>query len=67
MVGIRYKDLIDLNHQAHKWCEKVNQKTHATTLEVPKIRLLEEKLNPMIRERKIILEKRKRLFNQLQG
>src|SRR5690554_1076700 len=50
MVGIRYKDLIDLNHQAHKWCEKVNQKTHATTLEVPKIRLLEEKLYPMIRE-----------------
>lgn len=50
MVGIRYKDLIDLNHQAHKWCEKVNLKTHATTLEVPKIRLLEENLNPMIRE-----------------
>jgi len=55
MVGIRYKDLIDLNHQAYKWCEKVNLKTHATTLEVPKMRLLEEKLNPMIRE--YIIEK----------
>lgn len=50
MVGIRYKDLIDLNHQAYQWCDKVNQKTHATTLEVPKIRLLEERLSPMIRE-----------------
>lgn len=50
MIGITYKDLLDLNEKAKKWLEKVNQKTHATTLEVPMIRLLEENLNPMVRE-----------------
>ncbi len=50
MLGIKYKDLIDLNEKAFKWCEKVNSKTHSTTNEVPKIRLLEEKLNKMARE-----------------
>ncbi len=50
MIGIQYKDLIDINEKAYKWCEKINNKTHSTTNEVPKIRLIEEKLNKMKRE-----------------
>ena len=49
MMGIKYKNLSDLNNQAIKWCEKVNNKTHSTTNEVPKIRILEEKLNKITR------------------
>ena len=37
MVGIKYKDLEDLNKQAYGWCEKVNNKVHSTTNEIPKI------------------------------
>ena len=40
MVGIKYKKLEDLNRQAYAWCEKVNNKVHSTTNEIPKIRLL---------------------------
>lgn len=50
MLSIKYKDLLDLNDKAYKWCEKINNKTHSTTNEVPKVRLLEEKLNKMTRE-----------------
>mgnify|MGYP002624125701 CR=1 FL=1 len=50
MVGIKYKDLDDLNEKAHKWCEKVNNKIHATINEIPYIRLKEENLNKMERQ-----------------
>lgn len=49
MVGIKYKSLDDLNEQAHAWCEKVNTKVHATTNEIPKVRLLEEHLSKVTR------------------
>ena len=45
MVGIKFKDLNDLNKQALSWCEKVNSKTHMGTHEVPRVRLIEEHLN----------------------
>lgn len=50
MTGIKYKSLQDLNHQAMNWNIKVNGKTHATTNEIPKSRLLEENLSPLLRE-----------------
>ena len=37
MVGIKYKNLEDLNKQAYSWCEKVNNKVHSTINEIPKI------------------------------
>lgn len=43
-----FEDL-DLNKQAYAWCEKVNSKVHATTNEIPKIRLLEEHLTKVTR------------------
>ena len=49
MVGIKYKDLEDLNKQAYGWCEKVNNKVHSTTNEIPKIRLIEEHLTKVTR------------------
>lgn len=49
MVGIKYKDLNDLNRQALAWCEKVNSKTHSVTNEVPRVRMVEEKLNKIER------------------
>ena len=49
MVGIKYKDLEDLNKQAYGWCEKVNNKVHSTTNEIPKIRLMEEHLTKVTR------------------
>ena len=49
MVGIKYKDLFDLNKQAISWCEKINSKTHSVTNEIPRIRLIEEKLNKIER------------------
>ena len=45
MNGIKYTDLTDLNTQAIKWCEKVNNRPHSTTNEIPKLRLKEEHLN----------------------
>ena len=49
MVGIKYKDLDDLNAKARAWCEKVNLKIHSTTNEIPKVRLLEENLSKITR------------------
>ncbi len=53
MVGIKYKDLKDLNNKAIKWCDKVNSKNHSTTNEIPKIRLVEEHLNKVTRRYQI--------------
>jgi len=50
MTGIEYDSLVNLNEQAHLWCEKVNNKTHATTNELPYNRLPKESLNLMRRE-----------------
>lgn len=50
MVGIKYKNLVDLNKQALLWCEKINSKTHMGTNEIPKHRLIEEHLNKLERE-----------------
>jgi len=50
MVGIKYDSLEDLNRQALAWCEKVNNKVHGTTNEIPKERLAKERLSPMSRE-----------------
>ena len=49
MVGIKCKDLDDLNAKARAWCEKVNLKIHSTTNEIPKVRLLEENLSKITR------------------
>ena len=35
MVGIKYNTLADLNGQTLAWCNKVNDKVHATTNEIP--------------------------------
>ena len=50
MVGIRYDDLDDLNRQAFNWCIKVNDRVHGTTGEIPRERLRQENLSPMVRE-----------------
>jgi transposase len=50
MVGIRYGSLDDLNAQAVRWCNKVNQNVHGTTNERPCDRLPKERLNPLKRE-----------------
>jgi len=50
MTGIRFSDLDNLNCQAMNWNIKVNGRRHATTGEVPKARLLKERLSPLTRE-----------------
>lgn len=50
MTGIKYDSLEDLNNQAVLWCNKVNNKVHGTTNEIPFERLPKEKLQPLKRE-----------------
>lgn len=50
MIGIEFKSLQDLNGKAIVWCNKVNNKIHSTTNELPQTRLLKEHLNPILRE-----------------
>lgn len=50
MVGIKYDSLDDLNRQAALWCDKVNNKIHGTTGEIPKELLPKERLSPINRE-----------------
>jgi len=50
MVGIRYNSLADLNMQAIRWCNKVNENVHATTNRIPFELLPKEQLNPLQRE-----------------
>ena len=60
MVGIKYETLQDLNKQADAWCNKVNNKTHATTNKIPFGELVKENLNPLKREfmmERIVLRK----------
>ena len=41
---MRFTDIDDLNAQAHAWCDRLNQKRHRTTLQVPVERWVEEQL-----------------------
>lgn len=43
--GRKFSSIDNLNDQAIKWCEKVNNKVHGTTNEIPYERLKEENLN----------------------
>ena len=50
MTGIKFDNLSDLNRQAMDWNVKVNGNIHATTGEIPNIRLPKERLSPLVRE-----------------
>jgi transposase len=45
--GIEFNSLENLNIKAKKWCEKVNNKIHGTTKELPYDRLKQENLNKL--------------------
>jgi transposase len=45
--GVRFTDLSDLNRQARAWCDRRNQKVHATTRARPLDRWVEEQLRPL--------------------
>lgn len=49
MLGIKFKSLVDLNDKALAWCEKINSKVHKGTNEIPRVRLIEEHLNKVLR------------------
>ncbi len=45
--GVRFTDLDDLNEQAVTWCNRLNQRVHRTTRQVPLDRWVEENLAPL--------------------
>ena len=45
--GVRFTDLHDLNQQAQQWCDRRNQRVHATTRVPPINRWVEEGLRPL--------------------
>lgn len=45
--GVRFTDLDDLNRQARAWCDRRNQRVHATTRVRPLDRWVEEGLRPL--------------------
>jgi transposase len=45
--GVQFTDLDDLNRQARVWCERRNQRVHATTRARPLDRWVEEQLKPL--------------------
>jgi transposase len=45
--GVRFTDLDDLNRQALAWCDRRNQRVHATTRVIPLDRWVEEGLRPL--------------------
>lgn len=45
--GVRFTDLDDLNRQAQQWCDRRNQRVHATTRVRPLDRWVEEALHPL--------------------
>ncbi len=45
--GVRFRDIDDLNEQAKAWCDRLNQKVHRTTRQVPLDRWVEENLSPL--------------------
>jgi hypothetical protein len=45
--GVRFTDSDDLNRQANRWCDRLNQKVHRTTRKVPLDLWAEEGLRPL--------------------
>jgi transposase len=45
--GVRFSDIDDLNEQARRWCDRLNQKVHRTTRRVPMDLWVEENLSPL--------------------
>jgi transposase len=45
--GVRFTDSDDLNRQANRWCDRLNQKVHRTTRKVPLDLWTEEGLRPL--------------------
>ncbi len=45
--GIEFDSLAELNRQAVGWCNEVNRRVHATTREIPQVRLPHEGLAPL--------------------
>ena len=45
--GVRFSDLDELNRQAQAWCDRRNQRLHATTRARPLDRWVEEALRPL--------------------
>ncbi len=46
-AGVVFTDLDDLNHQAYRWCERINARVHRTTHARPIDRLAEEHLRSL--------------------
>lgn len=44
--GVHFTDIDDLNEQATRWCDRLNQKVHRTTRRVPMDLWVEENLSP---------------------
>jgi transposase len=45
--GVRFTDIDDLNEQARRYCDRLNQKVHRTTRRVPMDLWVEEQLSPL--------------------
>ena len=45
--GVRFADIDDLNAQASRWCDRLNQKVHRTTRKIPLDLWAEEGLSPL--------------------
>jgi transposase len=45
--GVRFTDIDDLNEQARRYCDRLNQKVHRTTRRVPMELWVEEQLSPL--------------------
>jgi transposase len=45
--GVHFSDIDDLNAQALRWCDRLNQRIHRTTRQVPLERWVEEPLAPL--------------------
>jgi hypothetical protein len=48
--GVHFSDIDHLNGQAKLWCDRLNQKVHRTTRQVPMDRWVEENLTPLPNE-----------------
>ena len=46
-AGVSFRDIDDLNRQAHIWCERINGRVHRTTHERPRERREQEPLAPL--------------------
>lgn len=45
--GVHFTDLDDLNEQAQRWCDRLNQARHRTTMKIPVDLWVEEQLAPL--------------------